>query len=367
MATRLEGLVLKELSLVDRPANKEAMVTIVKRDSGSAVDSIMKCMATDEGATMFSDAMRSNEIRRSRWEAWEKLYPMMDALSESVRSIVGSVDIDTAAKQMMLRSSVEQFMASVIGAIPEAEEELEKFAVALVKGEINHVPGDPNMPTVEELQKSVEALTKSLAMATALAKMSDAEKEYMNGMDEEAKKEFMALSPEDRKQKMAVSKAADATIEVNGTVIKRSVVGTDMFAVLKAQQDQLAEIQKAATKAKEEAEHATLAKRATEEFAHLPGGTEAATTLLKAASGMTDEAKAALDALMKSAEEMAKGNFKPVGKSAGGSGEGKSATEQLDDLAKAYASEHNVSFAKAYSEVISSNPNLYQETLTGSN
>lgn len=223
--------------------------------------------------------------------------------------------------------------------------------------------GEDKMSDIEKLTAQVAELQKSLDEAQALAKMSDDEKMHMAKMGDKDKAAFMAMSPEERKKKMMMSKRDDETIEVAGQTISKSVVGDQMFAIMKAQDAQLKANQEAIAKAQEAAEMATLTKRASEEFSHVPGTAEEVAALLKFAKGMPEGVQTTLGNLMKSYEQTIAKAFESQGHAHVASPVMKSATEQVETLAKAYAEKNSVDYSTAYSKVIEQNPALYDQMI----
>lgn len=135
----------------------------------------------------------------------------------------------------------------------------------------------------------------------------------------------------------------DATIEVGGEVVRKSVVGDGVFKLLQAQAEAIA-------KANEATELAAFEKAAKEDFGNLPGEDVAKAKVLRSVEKMDEEVKADLEKMLKAANAAMGKAFVPVG--ADGGGEFAKAEDELDALAKAYATEHSVSFSKAYSQVM---------------
>lgn len=366
MPTKLKRLVLKELSLVDRPANVDSVVTIFKR-ADKTVESIVKfcCDGSDyNGAKSFSDVLACTEARQKYWKAQEALYPLMDALSESVRSVVADAAMTTEGKEASIRSNVEAFMTKLRDSLPDAEEALTKFAEDIISGALTKEDTTMADKTeLEKVQEQLDSVTKRAEMAELIAKASDAEKEFMKEMDDDKKKEFMALKPEDRTEKMRVAKAADEVLIVEGEEIRKSVVGAGMFAVIKSQQKRLDDQAADVRKAQEAAELSDLRKRADDEFANLPGTTDERALVLKAMGKMDEAVRKSLEAILKAGQAALKAGFTKAGSSHVPVAEPGSASEQLTTLAKKYAEEHKVSEAVAYDKVAQANPELYEQAI----
>lgn len=208
---------------------------------------------------------------------------------------------------------------------------------------------------LDELRKSLEVAEASRADAEVIAKMSDAEKAYMDGLDDEKRKAFKAMSAQERADAMKVAKAADEVIELNGKEIRKSQAG-DMFEVLKAQAEEIAKVRKAQADAEARAEMVELRKRADDEFANC-GNSDAVASLLKAAGSLSDDDRATLESVMKVANESA--IFTAQGVNNGSVR--KSGAVALDDQVKKIMTDQKVSKARAMEIVASENPKLIEE------
>lgn len=170
-----------------------------------------------------------------------------------------------------------------------------------------------------EHKTEVDAINKKLADLAdelAKAKLTPDEQACMDGMKPDAKKKFMELSADERAKQVTTFKSADETLTIGGTTIRKSVVGADSFAVMKAQQEQIVANKAAIDKANETAELATFEKRASTDYSHV-GGADASmkAKILKAMAGAPEEVRKAFEAMMKAHEETAKKAFEKLGSS----------------------------------------------------
>lgn len=212
---------------------------------------------------------------------------------------------------------------------------------------------------------SITEITSQLAEATILSKLHDDEKRFRADMDDKAKKAFDLLSDEERKKKMALTKANDEVIKVAGKEVRKSEIGEAMFAIVKSQQESLVTQEKATKKALEAAELTILTKRAGDEFSHLTGTAEEIAGVLKAFEGMPDEVKKTAEGLLSSAEKLAAKAFNREGHRDGNNVIEGSPVDKLDKLAKEYAKENKCDFSKAYVAVIEKHTDLYEASLEG--
>lgn len=244
------------------------------------------------------------------------------------------------------------------------------------KGKDNPMPAD-DAKKVADLEKSVADLTKSVTDLTsklekaeadkneaqAIAKMSDAEREYLKGIKGDDRKEFLEMTAAKRRKLVKAAEDDDEVLKVAGQEIRKSAVGESAFEVMKAQQAQLNEQAEAIKKAAEKSEMDALTKRAADEFGHLPGEAVVKAKVLKAVAGMDDETRKALDEMLKAGEEAIKGAFKTIGVRKGevvGSAE-----EKLEKMAKDKAEKDGITYAKAYQAVLDTpeGSNLYSKSL----
>lgn len=363
----LEGLVPRE--------EKEAVKSFCRKnnipldrilDADSEADvttAIVKafCLKSDGHARTFAETLLADRVTDSLW-------PMTNALSSTIHSILA--DDDTPGKAAAVGQAIDDFGVRMRSVVDDAESPLTKFAMNLIAGNIGDTTGEettmPNKTPEEiELQKQLDTATAELAGALLIAKLNDDEKAFMEGMDDKARKAFTALTTDERKGKMDLTKRADETLEVDGTTISKNVVGADMFAVIKSQQGQIAESKDAVAKAQDDAVTATMTKRASDEFSHLPGTPGELAAVLKHLEGAPEAVRTTVEAVFKSAEGIAAATYLTQGHGQGQTVISGTATEQLDTLAKAHAKDKSIDYASAYSEVIEKNADLYAQTLDG--
>lgn len=343
---RLKQLKIKELSLVDKPANPHAQVTLFKRDDtdGSEfVESIVKYyVSSEEGAMSFMDVLEKDMEQKRYYEVMDAVCPYIYALESSLKSIAGDKNITSESKQSMMRVSAEGFLTVIQDKWPDVEQALQKSL--LDGGDSN--PGEDEMSDdkMKALEKQIEDLQAQLKAATEASEdaekasemqsklndtskaleelqakfealeaekeeeafkgsMTDAEKEYMNGLsDEEKRKEFMRMPSKDRRRMMNKAEEEDETIKVDGRVIRKSVVGEDQFAVIKSQQERIANQDEEIAKEREARLTAELTKRAEDELSHYEGETTEKVKVLRAIEKMEDGPKSTLLKMLKGGE-----------------------------------------------------------------
>jgi hypothetical protein len=244
------------------------------------------------------------------------------------------------------------------GELPDKDADILGATNPVNKGEAALTDKNVN---VEEITKSLEDVTKkleetqaALAEAQTISKMSDAEKAYMDKMDEKGRAAFMEMDEEKRKKKMDEMKKNDETITVDGKTVSKSAVGEAQFTTMK----RLAAAEEAIAKANEATELARLEKRAAEELKHLPGTDTTKAKVLKALDAMADEEAAILKSALAKADEAASGDFETVGKSAGEKVDDDAAIEKAAaEIRKATPS---LTAEQAFAKALEANPSLYK-------
>lgn len=287
---RYTKLELNELSAVDRPAQPGALAAIMKRDEQGDeryvdLQLIAKYVCEDDGAHSFTEVLAENEFS-------QKIWPFTDALTQSIRSIIGDKRLSGDEREAKVVESVASFLSKVREISPQVAKQLE----GLVKKKDGPMP-----KSIEELTAELEKANGQIETLTARAEKAESERDAALTAKGEAEKKL--------------AEATDETLKVADREVKKSVVGEDQFAVLKAVAD--------------ERDLAKLEKRAETEFRHVVGKVEDKAKVLKAIEGIADEdAKKAALAILASAEKMSANAFDMLG--------GRGATEVEDqETAKA--------------------------------
>lgn len=341
---------LSEISAVDKPAQEGAMAAIIKRDD-SLAGMIEKMIEPDEGAASFVDILADNERRKEYWETTEEFWPMLDALSESVRSIVADAQLSRDARRAMIATSVDDFLGAVLQKIPDAEQTLRRFLSepATAKGEKPEKEDDDMADKPEDMQKELAAAIKRAESAEAkIAKAEEAAQAAQASADE-AKAALDAF-------KAAEIEKNDETVLVGGKEIRKSAVGDDAFAALKEQAAEIAKANKAARVAK-------FAKQAEESYPSLPGEPVAKAAGLMAMEAMDKDARSALETMLAAGEEAMRGRFSAIGKSGDGktSGTVSKAEALIEDVAKEIAKRDGCDMFTARTKAYEERPDLYNE------
>lgn len=274
-----------------------------------AAHQIAKYVGCEDGAHSFQDVFVENKFSQEIW-------PFTDALSQSIRSIVGDGDLVTADREMKINESVQQFLAAVRGISPGAADGATIKAI-----EDLFSKGKSTMPkSIEELQTEVTALTKRAETAEAGLAKANADMTALGDQkakaDEEcatAKAALAAVNKGDLEKQVAeltgerdtlkadLAKATDETVKVEGVEIRKSAVGNAQFAAFKASESR--------------AQRAEFEKRAQADFPLVTGSAVEIGKILKLRDGADEETRKAIDAVLESNQAMSKAGFDRFGTS----------------------------------------------------
>ena len=332
---------LDKIAAVDFPCQEHATMAIAKRAhalTGSAIE-ILKFCEGEDGAKSFSELFADREKRDRYWEAREELWPAMDSVSSSINSIIADMNISTDQKAGMIRQSVEDFLAVVREKMPEVEAEIAK---ALGDCADEGKTGSETMTELETAKARIAELEKANGELTTEVTTLKGQVETVTAEVTKSKGELADIA----------KRASDETLTVGETTVAKSAVGEATFAILKAQQAEL-------TKAQETAAMVGFEKRADDELGSLIGTTKAKASILKAMAGMPDDARAALDTILKAANA----TFEKAMDRFGATGENKvditKASTDFNGKVSEIAKRDNCGRAMAMSKAKAENPELF--------
>lgn len=269
----LKDIVLNEISGVTKPAQAPALATIMKSAEFGIIEKWFDPEVNYATATLQS-LMSSEDRREDFAEIKNKIYSALEALGDGIAGVSSDDSLTPEDKNVKIASFVSDFVSCVNEKL--TEDEIETVTKSL----------EENMAEIDDLKKALAEKAAELEKACA---------------DNAAMKVEM-----DKKKKMEEMKKNDETVEVNGATVSKSAVGDEQFVIFKSL---AAEIKKA----RDEADFVKFEKRASEEFAHLPGTPADIAKMLKAISGLDAEVAKSVEAVMKAAEGANAEAFKTVG------------------------------------------------------
>jgi len=280
---RYTSFKMAELSHVDRPAQPGALAVIRKRDdtmpshkASVTALAVAKYIGQDDGAHTFDEVLNKNKFSEAIW-------PMTDALTQSIRSIMGDKNIKPADRETQVTTSVDEFLSAIRDIAPDTEKRL----VELISKKDSTMDLTEALAEIKRLKGEMKTMEPKAAKADTLQTELDTEK----AAHADTKKSF--------------TEKTDEVIKVDDTEVRKSVVGEAQFAVTKALMSR--------------AETAEVEKRADAEFKHVPGTTVEKGLVLKAMAKMDEPTAKALGTILAMAEKTAKGFFVSKGHSGDGS------------------------------------------------
>lgn len=348
---------MTEISAVDRPAQAHATVVLMKR--ADDVEKKLELVSETNGHVHLIDIDEFAMARKGGHTSHDGDHSHPFVIDASGNITIGVSHDHTHSIEL----TAEQIMQKR-GELTDSDEKKKKSkkesANPFVDKSADGNDGESNnggnpMPQSKDdaakLQKAVDeidGLKKSLATSIAIAEFSDEHKTYYKGLSDSDKEVFIAKSSDDRQLDVDNARAEDP-------VMYKSLDGTEYR---KSDDDRLIKMAKGRDADRRELkaeiakrENVELEKRAETELGNLPGKKDVHIAMLKSIDGITDAGirSEALKAICAGNTAMAK-NFKRNGVN-GGDGEGKSALEELDTLAKSYAKDNKVNYHDAYAEV----------------
>jgi hypothetical protein len=338
----LRGLSLTHISAVDNPCQEGAKAVIIKRRDGPVqtakgswlARSVAKYVGSDDGAHTFAEVLSENRFDQAIW-------PMTDALSQSIRSIMGDKTLSAADRDAKITASVDEFLTAVRALDPPASGEASIEKVERQLRELISKGNQDMAKTVEQLQAEIDTLKGEITTLKSERDTAVSAKTTAETALETEKAAHVTT-------KAALVTATDETLKVGDREIKKSAVGEDMFAVMKAQEDR--------------AEIATLEKRAGDEFAHVPGTVTEKAAVLKAVAAMPEPVRKTFDTIIGAAEKMARAGFDRIGGNAGPTPSAKAAQVDFDSKVDEIAKRDDIPRTEAMRKARTEHADLFAQT-----
>lgn len=236
---------------------------------------------------------------------------------------------------------------------------------------------------IDQLAERLEKLEAENEVLQKIAKFSDAEKVFIDTMDEEQRKRFLDLDGEGRKKELGAAKKADdeavakkkaddeaakkaadeAAKKGDGAVDKKDAISKADF---EAVQKKAADLEETVKKMQEEKELHDFAKKAEAELPNLSGSADEKGKFIKALFSMKKEDRDIVMAGMKTADKITSDYFLEKGTSARGADDPEA---KLDVLAKAEMKASKTDYAQAYDAVTKTDEGkkLYEQSLPALN
>ena len=318
---------LDKIAAVDRPCQEGALAVIMKRDFSSD----QRDHLANTGAAMPDGS-----------------FPIQNTadLKNAIHAIGRAKDPAKARAHIISRArSLGATDMLPDGWVGKSDTGLRKDH-DMTEAELKKRVEDAVKAATADLQKKLDEANETIKkMGPGKKKPGNAAEDALDGGADDAEetpakaKKFadaVDKAVKDELAKRAEIAKSDESFEYAGKTIRKSVVGDDVFTVMKAQADTI--------------EMAEFTKRAEGEFKHLTGEPLAKAKALRAVAKMGKEDREAIEAMLK-AGEIAMADRLTVKGADGGAPVG-SAQAQLEKLAETRATEKKITKSAAYAEVL---------------
>jgi hypothetical protein len=357
MATKniMRAFKMNEISAVDRPAQAGARMTIMKRDDSE-----------DYWKRTFTSDQR-NSLASTGAALPDGSFPIVTRsdLSNAIHAIGRAKDPAKAKAHIIARAktlgATDTLPDGWVSKSNHGHERIEDMTEAEMKKMLDDavktaLPAAVTAATADLTKKLNETTAQLVTLQKAGKKKpyddsaTDGEPEPdADDMDDSTKKAWRGYV--EKRVTKAVAKAkeafdaeiaknadiakSDETLEHDGVVLRKSVIGEDQFKVMKSLTDTN--------------EINAFTKRADAEIPALPGTSVAKAKALRAVSKLAKEDRDVIEAMLKGGNAAMKTQLTTLGKDGNGDD---TADGQLEKLAVTYAAEHKVTKAVAYTKVL---------------
>lgn len=312
-ANILRRLKIMELSGVDAGASPDARVVLVKRADIAPLVALCKMYGStldDEAkATSFREALANNLRREMEWKVDERMYPLFDALRETVMSAAKTLEGEALEEQ--LTENVMEFLRSARTAMQGDEEEVEMAEHSKMTEEMKSRYEELKASGMDDKEAQAQAmreLTKQEGhmdlneLKDSLASM-EAQVDALNKRNEVLAKALDAAGYDVGEDGAVEKRAAPEMVEVDGEMVEKRLVPEPVLRKL-AKVDDL-----------EKRDHErTLEKRGAAELPDLAGSDIAKGRLLEAVGKLPEAEATEMLETLKAANGFAKAHFQAIGK-----------------------------------------------------
>lgn len=357
--TVMRSFSLNEISAVDRPAQANATVSIMKRDEPklTKLDATM-ALTTMTGGHSHLITMGGGDFQRragdtSYVDGHSHPWLMDEAGNIQVGYALGhSHGIEVISKSVMTEEQIKRLLQSPAGGpVTRKNDETNPTGDAEAIGN-----NEDQSMTPEEKQAAEAAAAQKTAELEKMTKRAE-RAEKVAGLSDQHRNHFRVLKGEDAEQFLAATDGErDATIRKAQEANQVVYTAEDGTEYRKSDDPRMINLAKALDSEKKKRQaadaaacKADLEKRASE-LEHIPGDLNARVALLKGIDTLPEaERKTALEAL-KAQNTRLSGAFKSVGTSAAPATD--DVQDELDRMASDIAKRDNITFQAAYAKAL---------------
>ena len=356
----LKDLSIQEVSMVTSPANPDAHVMLFKTVEES-----------DVAKGKFNDVLDAVELEDQIREMMRPMWDYSEALQTSFRSVL--IDEKIKDKIAALKGCVAEFADRLKKEISQIELSTNKSAEENHGGKLNkeevamseektYDQTTVNKMVSEAVEKALEE--SGVEELKILSKMTDVEREYLEGLEGDTRADFLKMSSEDRAAFIRKVQESDEILETPDGVIRKSEVGAAVFGVMKSTQERLEAAEKKSFAMEQAASLQENIQKAEEAWPHLGGSAEVKGSVMREIQKMPESERDALLQMLKQSEDTVIPLFASQGTSAVPAPGSDNPVVKLEELAKSFAKDNNVSYPEAYAKVMetSEGKELYYES-----
>jgi hypothetical protein len=354
---RLKNLKIVEVASCAKGINPDANVVFAKAHDERDVfeEPLIK--------SVFDNVLKKQKINNAFWD-------MKYALTDSISMIWEDVNSSVSEKATAIEEVANDFAKSLSEFV-----EMNKGCDKKKKDKKEEVPMEKTYTqqeldaaiskAVEEgVKKALESKDVEVQTLKAVAELSGEEKSFYESLTDVQKSEFLKKSKDQRQFDVSKAKDAEEVITINGSQVRKSAVGETVFAVFKAQQEEIQKARDAAATERTAREDAEFVRKAETDYPNTPGDPVMKGQMLKSIGAIQNQAvRDGLLTMWKAANDSYNSRFNSFGtsqpslsliKSAGTIDGTLEAGRRLDDMVAKKAAELNVSKSAAYASVLAS-------------
>lgn len=387
----LKEIVINEISAVDKPAQKGALATIMKRngpkDKKAPFSKSVKMTTAHNGhqhivdttgydgeylhggTTDWSRAEGEEMGHNPPWlrdenggvvigEALGHIHSIADVNKSAQETFNGEKVMASRIKKSLLATAaltalaIQKFDDTADWGVEEASD-IRKSAVdhnieGLLPdtGLLSKAADNDDDDEEAGKKKKMAEMDEKLKKMEAIANLSTVEKAHYDALDETGQNKFLKADKSDRSGMIEKASGDDPVVftALDGTEFRKSddIRVVELAKRLDQKEQELA---KAAVQTRDR----NIEKRS-DEFSNLPGKSEIKKGMIGAIEDIEDaDIRKGVYEILKAADNALDSDFTPSG--AISKSDAKGAEQKLNDLAKSYAKDHKVDFAKAYREI----------------
>jgi hypothetical protein len=362
--TIMRRFVLKEISAVTKPAMAHATVAFLKVDADAmSFDPIIKREFSDDERKELAASGKAMPGGEFPVETEADLHNAVRAIGRAKDEAAAKKHIITRARSMGLTSALPETwgVSKSEGDHAVDKEILKSLGLAETASQDDVIKA--LIAKAKKAEDDMEAEKAKAKKAAAVADLDPDEKEYHDGLSDDGQDGFLAKPKDERKRLAKAARDGDEIATISGREVRKSKVGADVFAIMKAQADQIAAGALAIQKANEAVAMAGFTKRAGEELDATTGTLEQRANMLKAIEAIADEGvrKSTL-ATLHAANALAKTAFAKVGKKGPMDDDEDDAEGEMGKVAKALrAADPKLTKEAAFAKAMTENPALYEK------